>query len=236
MPIAHRSRRMSHPRWCYGRLIPSRVVRYRAASVARAGAHLSTNFFDHGARRRRAGRQDGRCASAPARATLGPMAAVLEHCRDLPLETFAAGDTVLTEGSRSGMLYVLASGAVEVVKEGVQINVVAEPGTFFGEVALLLDMPHTASVRAVEPSTFRVATDPLAFIGSSPEIALAIARLLARRLHFVTTYLVDLKRQFASSGDHLAIVDEVLETLVHHHGENAAAGSDRCPEPDPTLE
>jgi CRP/FNR family cyclic AMP-dependent transcriptional regulator len=164
------------------------------------------------------------------------MASVLDHCRDLPLRTFATGETVLTEGDRSGLLYILASGAVEVLKDDVQINVVSEPGTFFGEVSILLDEPHTASVRAVDTSTFYVADDPLAFIGSCPEIALAISRLLARRLHFVTTYLVDLKRQFAGSGDHLTMVDEVLESLVHHQDAEASPGSDRCPEPDPTTE
>ncbi len=164
------------------------------------------------------------------------MASVLDHCRDLPIKAFAAGEMVVGEGQRSGVLYVLASGAVEVLKHDVQINVVAEPGTFFGEVSLLLDEAHTASVRAVETSTFHVAEDPVAFIGSRPEIALAIARLLARRLHFVTTYLVDVKRQFEGSGDHLAIVDEVLESLVHHHGPEASPGSDRCPDPDPTTE
>ncbi|SRR6266404_1409539 len=164
------------------------------------------------------------------------MPSVLDHCCDLPLRTFAAGEMVLTEGQRSGLLYVLASGAVEVLKDDVQINIVSEPGTFFGEVSVLLDEPHTASVRAVEPSTFYVADDPLAFVGSRPEVALAISRLLARRLHFVTTYLVDVKRQFEGSGDHLSMVDEVLESLVHHQDAEASPGSDRCPEPDPTTE
>ena len=50
----------------------------------------------------------------------------------------------------------------------------------------------------------------------------------------MTTYLVDLKRQFESSGDHLAMVDAVLESLVHHQEREAAAGSDRCP--DPTVD
>jgi len=164
------------------------------------------------------------------------MPSVLDHCCDLPLRTFAAGEMVLTEGQRSGLLYVLASGAVEVLKDDVQINIVSEPGTFFGEVSVLLDEPHTASVRAVEPSTFYVADDPLAFVGSRPEVALAISWLLARRLHFVTTYLVDVKRQFEGSGDHLSMVDEVLESLVHHQDAEASPGSDRCPEPDPTTE
>jgi CRP/FNR family cyclic AMP-dependent transcriptional regulator len=164
------------------------------------------------------------------------MTSVLALCHDLPLRSFDAGATVLAEGTRSGVLYVLTSGSVEVLKQGVQINTIAEPGAFFGEVAALLDAPHTATVRALEPATFYVADDPLAFLRSRPEIALELSRLLARRLHFVTTYLVDVKRQFADSGDHLAIVDEVLDSLVHHQEPEASPGSDRCPEPDPTKE
>ena len=162
------------------------------------------------------------------------MNAVLDHCRDLPLRTFAPGETILTDGTRSGVLYILASGTVEVVKGDVQINTLSEAGSFFGEIAALLDAPHTATVRALEACTFYVAEDPLAFLRSNPEIALELSRLLARRLHFVTTYLVDLKRQFEGSGDHLAMVDTVLESLVHHQEPEASAGSDRCP--DPTVE
>jgi CRP-like cAMP-binding protein len=134
------------------------------------------------------------------------------------------------------VLYVLATGSVEVVKGEVQINTVSEPGTFFGEMSVLLDTPHTATVRALEPSTFHVAADPLAFVRANPDVGLAVARLLARRLHFVTTYLVDLKRQFEGSGDHLAMVDEVLDTLVHDQARETLPGSDRCPDPDPTTE
>src|SRR5262249_36165578 len=141
---------------------------------------------------------------------------------------------VLPEGSRTGVLYVLATGSVEIVKGDVQITVVSEPGAFFGEMSALLDTPHTATVRALEPSTFHVADDPLAFLHANPETAFALARLLARRLHFVNSYLVDLKHQYADRGDHLSMVDEVLETLVHHQERAAAAGSDRCP--DPTVE
>lgn len=162
------------------------------------------------------------------------MGSALDLCHDLPVRTFAAGETVLAEGTRTGVLYVLASGSVAIVKGDVQINTISEPGAFFGEVSALLDAPHTATVRALEPSTFRVAEDPLELMRSRPEIALAVSRLLARRLHFVTTYLVDVKRQFEGSGDHLAIVDEVLDGLVHHQEEEASPGSDRCP--DPTVE
>jgi CRP-like cAMP-binding protein len=160
------------------------------------------------------------------------MNTLLERCRELPTRTFAAGETILAEGSRSGVLYILVSGSIEVVKGDVQINTASEVGSFFGEVATLLDTPHTATVRALAPSTFHVVDDPLVFLRTHPELALELARLLARRLHFVTTYLVDVKRQFEGSGDHLAMVDTVLESLVHHQEPEATPGSDRCPDPD----
>lgn len=160
------------------------------------------------------------------------MNVVLDLCRHLPLRTFAPGETILADGTRSGRLYILANGTVEVVKGDVQINTASEPGSFFGEIAALLDAPHTATVRALTACTCHVAEDPLVFMRSNPEIALELSRLLARRLHFVTTYLVDLKKQFEGSGDHLAMVDTVLESLVHHQEPEASPGSDRCPDPN----
>jgi CRP/FNR family transcriptional regulator, cyclic AMP receptor protein len=159
------------------------------------------------------------------------MAGVLEFCKGLPLRHFAAGEVILEEGQRAGVLYVLASGSVEVVKGDVQITVVSDPGSFFGEMSVLLDAPHMASVRALEDTQLHIAEEPLAFLRSNSQIALEVSRLLARRLHFVTTYLVDIKRQFEDSGDHLSMVDEVLETLVHHQEPAAAPGSDRHPDP-----
>jgi len=162
------------------------------------------------------------------------MSTVLHACQDLPIQAFAAGEVLVAEGSPPGVLYVLASGSVEILKGDVQITTVAEPGAFFGEMSVLLATPHTATVRALEPSTFHVVDDPLGFLQAHPGSAFELARLLARRLHFVNSYLVDLKRQFADHGDHLSMVDEVLETLVHHQEPASAPGSERCP--DPTLE
>ena len=50
----------------------------------------------------------------------------------------------------------------------------------------------------------------------------------------VTSYLVDVKKQFEDQQSHLGIVDEVLETLVHAQGagEEVDRGSDREPDPN----
>src|SRR4029450_12328428 len=75
--------------------------------------------------------------------TLPPMSPVLRACQGLPTRTFAAGEAVLEEGSPAGELFVLASGSVEIVKGDVQITTVSDPGSFFGEMSVLLGRPHT---------------------------------------------------------------------------------------------
>src|SRR5204863_7619939 len=57
----------------------------------------------------------------------------------LPREKHAAREAVLSVGSKTGKLLFLRSGAVEVVKDGVQIARVSAPGSVFGEQAILLD-------------------------------------------------------------------------------------------------
>jgi len=74
-----------------------------------------------------------------------------------PIATFQAGETVLTAASTTGRLLMLRKGAVAVLKEGVEIATVTEPGAVFGELSVLLDQPHTADVRALEASQFYVA-------------------------------------------------------------------------------
>jgi len=79
-----------------------------------------------------------------------------------PLETYQAGESVLIAGSTTGRLLILKAGAVEVVREGVQIAKVTEPGAVFGELSVLLhrgpacatqDRPDWAPLRCNSPGT-----------------------------------------------------------------------------------
>jgi hypothetical protein len=97
-------------------------------------------------------------------------------------------------------------------------------------MSVLLDMPHMATVRAMAPSRAHVVEDGAGFLESHPDVAAALARLLAQRLHGVTTYLVDLKKQFEDEASHLGMVDEILEALVHDQPRDFTPGSDREPE------
>lgn len=59
-----------------------------------------------------------------------------------------AGETIVTEGEVGDAFYAIGSGQVEVLTNGSRAQVLG-PGSFFGEVALLLDVPRTATVKAI---------------------------------------------------------------------------------------
>jgi CRP/FNR family cyclic AMP-dependent transcriptional regulator len=161
------------------------------------------------------------------------MSSILDHCGGALRQELAPGAMLLSEGKTSGRLYILAEGSVEVLRGDTQVAVVEEPGSVFGEMSVLLKRPHTATVRAVTPVTVFVFADAERFLKSDPEVAFFIGRLLAERLNAATTYLVDLKRQFEGHGDHLGMIGEVLETLIHQQHEDFSFGPER--EADPRL-
>ncbi|MGH6737171.1 MAG: Crp/Fnr family transcriptional regulator [Methyloceanibacter sp.] len=161
------------------------------------------------------------------------MGSILDKCDGAPREDLAEGTVLLSEGETSGRLYVLAAGAIEVLRGDTQVAVVEDPGAVFGEMSVLLNRPHTATVRALSPVTVYVFDDAERFLRSNPEIAFLLGRLLAERLNAATTYLVDLKRQFEGHGNHLGMVGEVLETLIHQQSQDFSLGPER--EADPRL-
>jgi CRP-like cAMP-binding protein len=141
--------------------------------------------------------------------------------------TVPAGTVLLAEGTQSGRVYVLEDGTLEVARGETQVALVNERGSIFGEMSLLLDTSHTATVRAVTPAVVHEFTDGAAFLNSDPETTLIIARLLAQRLQAATTYLVDLKRQYAGHGTHLAMVSDVLASLINQQPGEFLPGSER---------
>lgn len=154
---------------------------------------------------------------------------VIDLCGDMPIVAFAPGEVLLPEGQRSGRLFVLAEGAVEVLKGDFQINIVDDRGALFGDMSVLLDIPHMATVKALTACKAHITYEGEAFLRSHPAIAYELARMLAQRLNGVTTYLADLKRQFEGEQSHLGMVDEILESLVSQPKEAFSPGSDRDP-------
>jgi len=151
------------------------------------------------------------------------MADILDYCDGLAKISFKPGQVMLPENERLGRLYVLVTGQVEVIRERTAVTLVDEPGSIFGEMAVLLDMPHSATVKALSAVTAYEIPDALTFLDKRPEFSLAIATMLARRLYYTTSYLVDLQQQAAGKRQDLDLVDQILATLVDP-GEVAKSG------------
>lgn len=141
------------------------------------------------------------------------MMSILAALDDHPEQEFAAGEILIEQGDRTGRLYILIEGTVEVAKDGVTVTKANEPGAIFGDLAALLGVPHTAAVRALTPCRFHVVTDAREFLENNPPVNLYLCKLLAQRLVSVNNYLVDLKQQFAGH-DHLGLVDGMLDMLM----------------------
>ncbi len=126
----------------------------------------------------------------------------------------APGEVIIKQDSPTGPLLVLLEGEVEILRDNVRVSKVAQAGAVLGEMSVLLGCAHTATVRALKPSRFAVIENPRQFLSSSATASFHVASLLAKRLDALNKYLVDVKRQYEGH-DHLGMVDEVLETLMH---------------------
>lgn len=155
------------------------------------------------------------------------MRAVLEHCKGRAETYVPAKMLLIREGETTGDLFILIEGELEVLKGDTIIAVVTEPGAILGEMSVLLGQPHTGTVRAATGSTVYKIDDGAGFLRENSAVTLLVATVLAQRLNAATTYVADIKRQYAGHG---TMVGEVLESLVNQPESKA---SDR--EPDPRL-
>ena len=159
------------------------------------------------------------------------MQSVLDYFSGGDQKRFSAGDLLLREGERTGQLYVLIDGQVEVVKGDTIVASTTEPGAMFGEMSILLGRDHSANVRAAAPTSVYVIGDAAAFLRDRPALVLLIAQLLARRLSMATSYLADIKRQYAGHGNHLAMVGDLLQSMINLPPAEVSPGSDLQSDP-----
>jgi len=114
-----------------------------------------------------------------------------------------AGLAVLKEGERGQGLMVLLEGTVEVVKNGsTEVLATFTAPTVLGEISLLTEVPHTASVRAKTTCEFSLLTttqfqrllrdESLA----AYKVIAILAEVLARRLQRMDEKFVEASRHF----------------------------------------
>jgi hypothetical protein len=93
------------------------------------------------------------------------------------------GDVVIMEGDPGDRFYLIASGSLDVSRSGKPLATVG-PGDFVGEIALLRDVPRTATVVAAEASSLRALDRDhfLAAVTGSPTGAVALDQEMDRRI------------------------------------------------------
>ena len=100
---------------------------------------------------------------------------------------FQPGQVIARQGDVGTGLFIVASGKVQVVRDGETIATLG-PGEFFGELSVLDGLPRTAQVVAVEPTSCLglASWEFEAVVREHPGVAIAVMRGLARRLRRLT--------------------------------------------------
>jgi CRP/FNR family cyclic AMP-dependent transcriptional regulator len=155
---------------------------------------------------------------------------VLRLAAAAPERQVDAGEPIISFGEADPALFVLVSGALEVLREGTAIARLTEPGSIVGELSLLLGTPASADVVAVEPTVVRRLDDAERLFQDVPEFGRHLAVILASRLHRVTTFLGDIQEQFAHRPGTLGLVPAVLSGLLSQGHGDVDLGSDREPD------
>ena len=118
--------------------------------------------------------------------------------------TFQENQALMRQGEIGAEAFVLMEGRVAVTVDSPQGEItVAELGDneLIGEIAILCDVPRTASVKALgEVKTLRIRKEQfLQLIAQFPQMGIEIMRSLADRLSATTMELAEAKRNQGSS-------------------------------------
>ena len=98
--------------------------------------------------------------------------------------TVPAGTVLMTEGEPGDRYYVLASGRLEVMRGGRHVSTLRDAGDGVGEIALLFDVPRTATVTVAEDAELLVLAraEFLTAVTGHPEVARAAKRVATDRM------------------------------------------------------
>ncbi len=94
-----------------------------------------------------------------------------------------AGKVLCREGELAREFFVIIDGEVEVTRDGRRLSTLSD-GDFFGEIALIEDIPRTATVTATSDLRFFVLTRQAfwSMVDGMPDVERKVLRALAKRV------------------------------------------------------
>jgi CRP/FNR family cyclic AMP-dependent transcriptional regulator len=100
---------------------------------------------------------------------------------------YQPGEEIVRQGDTGVGLFVLTEGQVRVTQDRAGSNYdlgVLADGQVFGELSLLDDLPRTATITAIQPSTVIIVPiwDFRAALRDNPSMALSMLRALSQRI------------------------------------------------------
>lgn len=97
---------------------------------------------------------------------------------------FDEGRTLIREGARGQEFFVVVEGSLRVTRNGRKVRELGA-GDFVGEIALVADVPRTATVTASTPVHLLVLTDRgfRDLLHQAPSIATSVLQSVGERLH-----------------------------------------------------
>ncbi|MFA5901761.1 MAG: Crp/Fnr family transcriptional regulator [Hyphomicrobium sp.] len=103
--------------------------------------------------------------------------------RGIPVKHFDAGQRIFLEHDPADAMYVVRSGAVDVISFGAVLEQVGEGGVF-GEMAIINNAPRAAAALASQPTEVAVIDKPtfLSLIADEPEFGVRVMEIMAERM------------------------------------------------------
>jgi CRP-like cAMP-binding protein/uncharacterized protein (DUF2225 family) len=104
---------------------------------------------------------------------------------------FERGVYLFKQGDDSKDMYILIDGKISVRIDGMEVALIEEEGSYFGEMSALLGVPRTASIKTMTICKFICVSHEKmdSFLASSPKVSLKLTRIMADRLKNTTAEL-----------------------------------------------
>jgi CRP-like cAMP-binding protein len=101
---------------------------------------------------------------------------------------YSIGDTIASMGDPANGFYILLNGKIGVFKKDFTVAEISARGTIFGELGCILNIPRTATLQAIEPTSVLF-------------VQMTIEEVVAKHPQFAKRLLVDLADRLTRTTD-----------------------------------